>query len=44
MKKSELYERGEAVRREMYGDAALEKALAHDGPSLVEVMTDVDLI
>lgn len=25
-------------------DAALEKALTHDGPSLVEVMTDVELI
>ena len=25
-------------------DAALERALAHDGPSLVEVVTDAELI
>ncbi len=35
---------GIRVERADQLDAALERALAHDGPSLVEVMTDVELV
>lgn len=35
---------GLQVRRADELDAALHKALAHDGPALVEVMSDVDLV
>ena len=35
---------GERVKTIGELDAALEKALAHDGPSLIEVMTDAELV
>ena len=35
---------GERVKTQAEFEAALEKAIAHDGPSLIEVMTDAELL